>query len=319
MIAESSTVFMFTRFIQAMGASVIYIISQDIINESFSEKEKNGVIGIFELYQPIAWILSPFAGAILSEISNWRMFFLILALAQTVGLLFFWVCPTPITDHGKLQKKISISSFLHEYADVLKNSSFVIYALIPGLFAGGYMIFATSSTFICHSFFAGSSTGIALFAAIPLFSYIIATFVYKSVVDKFGIVFSRRVGTCIYIIFGIYIIYIAMHKSPWTPGMLLVLMCLQCSGSAFLVPISVLKALQSAHGSTCVGALTVVIFRNIIMSVCISAAAKFSSSITTVMSCVFITVATILVLITMRKIIRTRANRKRKRYEILSG
>jgi Flp pilus assembly protein TadB len=95
-------------------------------------------------------------------------------------------------------------------------------------------------------------------------------------------------------------------------------MCLQCAGSAFLVPISVLKALQSAHGSTCVGALTVVIFRNIIMSICISAAAKFNSSITTVMSCVFMTVATILVLIMMRKIIRTRANRRQKRHEISS-
>jgi MFS family permease len=316
MISECSSIFMLMRFIQAMGASVIYIISQNIINTTFDEKEKSGTIGIFELYQPIAWILSPFIGSILAEISSWRVFFLLLALTQVIGLLFFYVCPESTLDHQKPSKQFSVSRFLHEYAEVLRNSSFVIYALIPGLFAGGYMIFATSSTFICYKFFTSSSTGIAMFASVPLFFYIFSTFAYRSIIDKFGLVVCRRVGTCIYIIFGVYILYIATHKSPWTPGMLLTLMCLQCSGSAFLVPISVLKALQSAHGSTCVGALTVVIFRNLIMSVCILMAAKFNSSITTIMSCVFITVATILVLIMMRKIIRTRTNRKRKRHGI---
>jgi DHA1 family bicyclomycin/chloramphenicol resistance-like MFS transporter len=314
MMAESSSVFTVTRFIQAVGSSVIYIISQNIINETFDEKEKNGIIGIFELHQPIAWLLSPLVGSILAEISGWRTFFLFLALAQTVGLLFFWGFLKPVSH--KLQKTLSVSKFLRGYVDVLKNSSFVIYALIPGLFSGGYMIFATSSSFICHRLFFGNSTGVALFAAIPLFFYIISTFAYKVIVNRYGTTVSRRIGTAIYSIFGIYIIHIAVHRSPWTPGMLLTLMCLQCSGSAFLVPVSVLKALQSAHGSTCVGALTVVIFRNIIMSVCISAAAKFNSSITTVMSCVFMTVATILVLITMRKIIRTRAGRRQKHHGI---
>jgi hypothetical protein len=179
------------------------------------------------------------------------------------------------------------------------------------LFAGGYMIFATGAPFICLKFFGNNSADIALFSAVPLFFYVIATFIYRNVVDRFGMAASRRTGACIYGIFGIYLTYLVMHKSPWTPGILLTLMCLQCSGSAFLVPVSVLKALQStAHHSTCVGASTVVIFRNIIMSICISAGAKFSGSITTIMSCVFMTVATILVLITTRKIIRIRANKR---------
>ncbi|MDR2781276.1 MAG: MFS transporter [Holosporaceae bacterium] len=311
MISESSSMFMVMRFIQAIGSSVIYIISQNIIGETFNEKEKSSVIGIFELYQPIAWILSPFVGSILTQISNWRVFFFLLALAHVVGLLFFWMYPAK--ERQPVQKRFLILKFLHEYANLLKNYSFVIYALIPGLFAGGYMIFATSSTLICHKFFGNNSSVVAIFAAIPLFFYVFATFAYRIIVDKFGVVASRRIGTCVYGIFGIYIMYIAMHKSPWTPGILLTLMCLQCVGSAFLVPVSVLKALQSAHNSTCAGALTVVIFRNIIMSICITAAAKFNSSITTVMSCVFMTVATILLLMTTRKIIKTRANRKRKR------
>jgi MFS family permease len=311
MIASSASVFITMRFIQATGASVIYIISQSIINQTFDEREKSSVIGILELYQPIAWILSPFVGSILAEISNWRVSFLVLLIAQLVGIAFFLVYPS--RKYTELKKTCSASELFYDYGFILKNSSFIIYALIPGLFAGGYMIFATCSPFICSKFFGNNSADIALFSSVPLFFYVIATFAYRVTVDKWGTTISRRIGTSIYGIFGIYLIYLTMHKLPWTPGILLTLMCLQCSGSAFLVPVSVLKAIQStAPHSTCVGASTVVIFRNIVMSICITIGARFNNSITTIMSCVFMTVATILVLIMTRKIIRTRNKGKQK-------
>ncbi|MDR0753370.1 MAG: MFS transporter [Holosporaceae bacterium] len=309
MISNSAQIFMIMRFLQAIGSSVIYVVSQNVISETFNEREKSRVMGILELYQPIAWILSPFVGSILAEISNWRMSFLVLLIAQFMGIIFFWIYPAAKPKSAK--KACTLSKVFHDYGHVLKNSSFMIYALIPGLFAGGYMIFATTAPFICSKFFGNNSADIALFAAIPLFFYVIATFVYRRVVDKFGISMSRKTGICIYGIFGVYLIYSIARHSSWTPSMVLILMCLQCAGSAFLVPVSVLKALQfTSHYSSCVGASTVVIFRNIIMSICIAVGAKFTGTITTIMSCVFMTVATILVLITTRKIIRTRIIRK---------
>jgi DHA1 family bicyclomycin/chloramphenicol resistance-like MFS transporter len=311
MISNSALIFMTMRFFQAIGSSVVYVVSQSVINETFNEREKSRVIGILELYQPIAWILSPFVGSILAEISNWRMSFLVLLVAQLVGIVFFWVYPATKPKNAK--KACAVSKIFQDYGHVLKNSSFMIYALIPGLFAGGYMIFATGAPFICSKFFDNNSADIALFATIPLFFYVIATFVYRNIVDKFGIATSRRIGICIYGIFGVYLIYSIVRHSSWTPSMVLILMCLQCAGSAFLVPVSVLKALQStSHYSPCVGASTVVIFRNIIMSICITVGAKFTGTITTIMSCVFMTVATILVLITTRKIIRTRIAKRQR-------
>jgi hypothetical protein len=228
-----------------------------------------------------------------------------------VGIIFFLVYPSR-RNITTLRETCSASQFFQDYGYILRNSSFIIYALIPGLFAGGYMIFATCSPFICSKFFGNNSADIALFSSIPLFFYVIATFVYRIAVDKWGIMISRRIGTSIYGIFGIYLAYLTMHKSPWSPGVLLALMCLQCSGSAFLVPVSVLKALQStAPHSACVGASTVVIFRNIIMSICITIGARFNNSITTIMSCIFMTVATILVLIMTRKIIRARRKKQK--------
>jgi DHA1 family bicyclomycin/chloramphenicol resistance-like MFS transporter len=312
MVSGSAEMFMVMRFIQAAGSSVVYVVSQSVINEVFNEKEKTSVMGILELYQPIAWILSPFVGSILAEISNWRISFLVLMIAQLAGIVFFWVYPTNRSE--KSSKTFSTAALFRDYAYILKNSSFLIYALIPGLFAGGYMIFATSSPFICSKFFGNNSADVALFAAVPLFFYVIATFAYRFIVSRFEVAVSRRIGTSIYVVFGLYLTYLVMHKSPWTPNALLALMCLQCSGSAFLVPVSILKALQStASRSMSVGASTVVIFRNIIMSICITLGAKFSGSITTIMSCVFMTVATVLVLITTRKIIRTHDNRKQRK------
>ncbi|MDR2107059.1 MAG: MFS transporter [Holosporaceae bacterium] len=315
MASESSAMFMAMRFIQAMGAGVIYVVSQSVINEKFDEKEKSGVIGIIELYQPIAWILSPFAGSILSEISNWRVSFPLLALFQAIGIVFFRFCLTE--EKEKSSKTCQVLHLFRNYGRVLKNSSFLIYALIPGLFAGGYMMFATSSPFICSRFFGENSADIALFSAVPLLFYVITTFAYRRIVNSFGVGVSRRTGIVMYGIFGVYLMYLIMHQTPWTPGILLTLMCLQCSGSAFLVPVSVLRALQATDpDSASVGASTVVVFRNIIMSLCIAVSAKFSGSITTIMACVFMTTATVILLIMTRKIIRSRSNRKGRKQAV---
>ena len=173
------------------------------------------------------------------------------------------------------------------------------------------MIFATSCPFICSKIFGNSSADIALFSAVPLLFYVASTFAYRFVVRNIGTKTSRRIGTSLFVIFGICMTWMIFDSQPWTAGRLLSLMCLQCMGSAFLVPVSVLKALQSSSHAASVGASTVVVFRNIIMSICITVSAKFSGSITTIMACVFMTVGTVLMLMVTRKIIKIRIRRLR--------
>lgn len=310
MVAPTFEIFMAMRFMQAIGASVVYIISMNIVHEIFqTEEEKSNVVGILELYQPIAWILSPFVGSMLSACGSWRLSFLILLLSQFVGLLFFSAYHEMV--RRKLAHKYSVSKLLCNYRDVLKNSYFMIYALIPGFFAGGYMIFATSCPFICSQFFGDNSAEIAFFSAIPLVFYVAATFAYRATVRHFGMKIAKRIGTGIYIVFGLYLLYLALKSTEWTPSSLLSLMSIQCAGSAFLVPISVFKALQSSIHAGCVGTSTVIVFRNIIMSLCIAISAnintQFNGSITTIMACVLMTVSTVLVLIMTRRIIKNRA------------
>ena len=292
--------FICMRFTQAIGASVIYVASLSIINDLFNEKEKAGVVGLLELYQPIAWIISPFVGAIFSEVGNWRLSFFVLMIAQIVGLVLFYSCPEK--KGNKTSPKFSAKNLIKDYKIVLKNSYFVIYALIPGLFAGGYMIFATSCPFI----FANNSADIALFSAVPLLFYVGGTFVYRYIVKNYSLTLSKRLGVVVYLLFGIYVFYLTVYQTEWNAFYLLSLMCVQCVGSSFLVPVSVLKALESASEAASVGASTVVVFRNIIMSICISISAKFSGSVITIMACVFMTVATILMLIITRRVIKVR-------------
>lgn len=307
-LATNLPLFICMRFTQALGASVIYVVSLSIINSMFEGKEKAGVVGILELYQPVSWILSPFAGAILYEIGSWRLSFLALMLAQLIGLAFFSVVPE-VKHHVT---KFSAKKLIADYKFVLKNAYFVIYSLIPGLFAGGYMIFATSSPLIFSKFVGDNSTDIALFSAIPLLFYVLGTFAYRAIVKHYGIQVSKWLGTSIYAFFGCYIIYLVVsHSVDWTAPQLIGLMCIQCLGSAFLVPVSVFKAMQSAsHMSASVGASAVVVFRNIIMSLCISLGVRFNGSVTTIMACVFMTVGGILTLITTRRIIKVRRRRK---------
>ncbi len=306
-IATGLSFFICMRFIQAIGASVIYVVSLSIINDLFNEKEKAGVVGLLELYQPIAWIISPFVGAIFSGVGNWRLSFFVLMVTQILGLIFFYSCPekkkiTPVS-------QFSAKGLFQDYKLILKNSYFVIYALIPGLFAGGYMIFATSCPFI----FADSTEDIALFSAVPLLFYVVGTFIYRHIIEKYNLAFSKRLGVAVFFGFGLYIFYLILFQPKWSTFHLVSLMCIQCIGSAFLVPVSVLKALESVSEAASVGASTVVVFRNIIMSICISMSAKFSGNVITIMACVFMTVASILMLIITRRVMKVRKKKQQRK------
>lgn len=302
-VSSSIYLFMIMRFLQAAGASAIYIASIGIVNHIFNEREKSEVIGILELYQPIAWILSPFIGSILAEMSSWRLSFIVLMVAQIFALFIFSIYEE--TYKSNLRKKISLSKIFFDYSAVLRNSYFVMYALIPGLFAGGYMIFMTNSPFICSQVFGNNSADTALFQAIPLVFYVLATFAYRSIVHAFNIRLAKRVGILVYVIFAIYTLVIIFKVHDWTVNHLLSLMCIQCVGSAFLVPVSIIKAIQSTEQAG-IGASTVVVFRNIIMALCISVSTRLSEDITMIMGCIFMTVGTVLILVTARRIIKIR-------------
>ncbi|MBR1735307.1 MAG: MFS transporter [Alphaproteobacteria bacterium] len=306
-LSNSIEFFLCMRFFQALGSSVIYIVSIGIINSDFNENDKSSIIGILELYQPVAWIISPFVGGILAEIGSWRWSFSTLMILQIIGLFVFLEYREKTSE--KNVHRFTIKRFFNDYKIVLRNTYFLIYALIPGMFAGGYMIFASNAPFISSKIFAESSLDIAMFQAIPLLFYILGTFIYRAIVRDFGIRPAKWLGTSIYIVFGIYITLLLAEHTPWTANHLLALMCVQCMGSSFLVPVSVLKAIQSTGHTSYVGAATVVVFRNLIMSLCITASTRLSESITMIMGSVFMTVATALMLITTRRIMKIRKRR----------
>jgi hypothetical protein len=150
---------------------------------------------------------------------------------------------------------------------------------------------------------------IALFQAIPLIFYVGATFAYRSITNNFGIKLAKKMGVGIYVILGVYAALLIMKYHYCTANHLLAIMCIQCIGSAFLVPISIIKAIQST-GFVSVGASTVVVFRNIIMSLCMALGTKLSENITMIMGCIFMTVASVIVLLLARKIVKIRTQRK---------
>jgi DHA1 family bicyclomycin/chloramphenicol resistance-like MFS transporter len=306
LMSSSFSVFMIMRFIQAIGASVIYVASLSIINAEFeNEKEKCSVIGILELYQPVSWILSPFAGCLLAGVGGWRTLFFVLMITQIVGIMFFW------NYHGRnweqsTKKSLNLSEILYDYKSLLKNSYFITYAIIPGMFSGGYMVFAANAPFLCSKVLGNDSANIALLQAIPLVFYVMAMFFYRFIVKAFNIKIAKRIGIGIYILFGAYMALLIEEHAAWTAPNLLTLMCIQCVGSAFLVPISIMKALQSSANAPSIGVSTVVVFRNAIMSLCIITTAKMNENVTMIMGSVLMTVGTVLVLIMMRKIIKNR-------------
>lgn len=260
--------FIVARLIQALGSGVIYIISVGIINDWYCDSRKGRVISVLEMASPLAWMISPFIGVYASKCAGWQYSFLWFVIAQSVmALIVYW-------------KFFEISTFSHKvvnvyeiccsYKDLACDALFMLYALIPGLMMGLYMLYASCihSIFSAIPNFIVSDRFVIWARAIPLIFYIIFSYVYRYVLRKFGVRIARLIGIAFCMIFsagmGYYICYDVCGSQA--ASYIIVLMCIECCASAFLLPVAILKALEFSSQYSGICASMVAVLRNLIIA-----------------------------------------------------
>lgn len=291
------------RILQALGSGMLYIISMSIISENFRGKEMSKILSTFELSQPLAWIISPIIGDFVQ--GQWRYTFVILAVLQIIIKAIFWTCLNNDKMISNKKKNIKILEILGNYKKLLSNKLFVIYAMIPGFCMSGYMMFASNLPFFCLN--NSVNIKIVYLQILPLIFYILSSFLYRFVVNNLEIFVARVIGTIINSITAILLCFVFLNIFQFDIKILLIAICIQCIGSAFLVPVSVSKALEKSSVYAGSGASAVVMFRNIIMSVCLSISASLHNEIVFMFIAILIITGIILTLLFLRVLVKKKA------------
>lgn len=300
-LAQSVDMLIVMRFVQAIGSGVVYVISLNYINSNFIGIAKCKAMSTLEMYQPIANLTAPIIGGVLCYFCGWRSIFLFLLIMQIIMRIIIGLY-MPDDQTSIQQHKWIILAIFNDYKRLIFNKFFLIYSIIPGFIVGGYLIFSSHAPEICEELGQRSEFNVVVLQSLPLVFNIISTSFYRYVVREFNISTARRLGTIANILLAALLLLMIFGGVQSSIPIIIFIMCVQCFGSAFIVPVSVLGAMETSTGKSGSSAAAIVVFRNTIMSICVSFAA-IHSGLQSFFIEILATVIIVLGLLGLRKIL----------------
>ena len=136
-----------TRFLQALGGCAAQVAAMAMVRDFFPVKETARIISWLILILGVSPLLAPTVGSFVAAQWGWRWVFIILAV---VALLNLVVCAV-LLPHGHTPDKtvsLRLSPILRNYAAVLKEPQFLVFALASAFAFGGLLAYVASAPII---------------------------------------------------------------------------------------------------------------------------------------------------------------------------
>ena len=135
------------RFFAALGGCVGMVGSRAVVRDLFSGTEMARILSLLMMVFGIAPIIAPTVGSFMVSAFSWRYIFLVLAAISALVLAavsrFLVETKGPDTSISLHPKNV-----LLEYIDVLRNHTFLIYAVAAAAATAGFFSYITGSPFV---------------------------------------------------------------------------------------------------------------------------------------------------------------------------
>lgn len=178
------------RFVQAIGCCAASVAAIAMVRDLFTVEESPKIFASLMLVIAVSPMLAPTAGGYLIALLGWQSVFVFLALMAALMLIscIIWLPESYTPDANYSLKPASI---LGNFYEVLKNKSFLCYALISAITFSGLFAYVSSSPLIFMDLYKVSETTYGwIFAILSCFfigfsqvnSYILRWFSSKKIV-----------------------------------------------------------------------------------------------------------------------------------------
>jgi len=153
--ADSITLVVIARFLQAMGVSVATVVTRAIVRDSFAPGPAATALSFITAVMGVAPVIAPFVGGLASTAVGWRgIFWLHAAVAAAVlALLFSSLRESRPAD----TEAMSIGELLRGAGVLLRDRGFVGHSLTYSSVSAGGFIFITIGAALYERLFALSS------------------------------------------------------------------------------------------------------------------------------------------------------------------
>lgn len=140
------TLLIVVRAIQAFGGGGMIAIGTTLIKDSFERHEIGKVLSITQALAFIAPMAAPILGALILQVSDWRMTFIALALLNAITLVFVLLLEETLPEEKRVQEGI-IQSILG-LVKVVKNPVFTNILLVGGVLTAPFMAYLSVASYV---------------------------------------------------------------------------------------------------------------------------------------------------------------------------
>ena len=140
LISNSIEFLLICRVIQGLGAAACLSMGRAMINDNFARQEAAKHMSTAQTIQSTVPIISVLFGGILVEFFGWKSGMAVSAIA---GLIIFSVTIKKITEtHKNKLPQINIFEITKAYGEILKNLTFLSFAIACGMQSGMFYVLA---------------------------------------------------------------------------------------------------------------------------------------------------------------------------------
>ncbi|WP_375434989.1 Bcr/CflA family multidrug efflux MFS transporter [uncultured Hymenobacter sp.] len=140
------------RLLQAVGGCTGMVLARAIVRDRFAGNEAARVFSTMLLITGVAPILAPTVGSFLVTLGDWRLIFQVLAALAVLALAGI-VFTLPETLSAERRNPMAVRQAFGTYGRLLRDRSFVGYALTAGLVQAAMFAYITGSSFVFTGLF----------------------------------------------------------------------------------------------------------------------------------------------------------------------
>lgn len=177
-LAPNIKILIAARFLQGFTASAGVVLSRAVVRDVFSGRELTKFYSLLMVINAVAPMLAPMAGgAILSfEGTSWKNIFIFLSL---IGLVIFAIIAWKLKETLPVEQRMpsSIGITVKTMGNLLKDRSFIGYALVVGFVHGGSFAYVSGTPFIYQNIYDVSPQVFSVLFGINGLAIIIGSFI----------------------------------------------------------------------------------------------------------------------------------------------
>lgn len=179
---KDPNLFLFCRFVQAIGICGGAVIARAMVRDLFNHHESARFFSFLILVMGVAPILAPLLGGYVAEYMGWHAIFLFIGGFTTL-LLITVAAALPETNKGNPEVRISRS--FQAYREVLRDPSFLRMALSGAFVMAGMFAYVTGSPFVFIQYYGIPADKFGWVFGLNALGFIVMSQVNRTLITRF--------------------------------------------------------------------------------------------------------------------------------------